>query len=332
MSLSTYHVSTNYEKDRYNFIKSVEGDRILPYLDKKGIPTIGLGFNLTVNKILTLVLKEFGVNTSAAKKSIEKVLQNSYGNEHALRAALDTEMANLYSMQPPQSNRASFAFSQGSIGDSEMKQVYLAAVVTYETQVDTIIGNIPNSYERIALLSMAYNGLLAKSSLLKQAIIDDDRAEAWYQIRYSHKKELHKRHYMEASLFGLYKNMSAGQKVSEDEAFSIYRMYTRNGRVVTDSVQDMVGYDKAIKVALLIRGIPFLISCVFFRILTRTALPMMASCSALPKRRLPGLILPMINHRLLVPQDIAALPMVQILSRVSFFPLPDNIKSHLALS
>ncbi|MBU2591193.1 MAG: hypothetical protein KKC21_04145, partial [Nitrospinae bacterium] len=66
-----------------------------------------------------------------------------------------------------------------------------------------------NSQEYIAVMSLFYNGeglVDSTNRWLAKAIINDNRAEAWYQIRYqSNLNGIHaSRRYQEADLFGLY--------------------------------------------------------------------------------------------------------------------------------
>lgn len=54
MALSSYGTlgQTAYENLRFEVIKDVEGSLLVPYLDSEEIPTIGIGFNLTVHRDL----------------------------------------------------------------------------------------------------------------------------------------------------------------------------------------------------------------------------------------------------------------------------------------
>jgi Ca2+-binding RTX toxin-like protein len=133
------------------------------------------------------------------------------------------------------------------------------AVQKYEDEVNLWLPDaslrVIQSSERLALLSLAYNGVLGprrdargniipnkyKSEKLRQAILDDNRAEAWFQIRYNTNREgwdyilagqlqtnpndmgLAKRRFEEAALFGLYDPNQS--QTSVDEAKQIYRMF-----------------------------------------------------------------------------------------------------------
>jgi Ca2+-binding RTX toxin-like protein len=63
---------------------------------------------------------------------------------------------------------------------------------------------------------------------LTNALWNGGRAEAWYEIRYGSNGDklpgIAKRRYMESALFGLYDNALS---TTLDEAFSVYRMYTK---------------------------------------------------------------------------------------------------------
>lgn len=103
-------------------------------------------------------------------------------------------------------------------------------VQIYEKQVDdwaraNHLAAIPQSKERLALLSLSYNNVLGKSTLLAKAIKDNNRAEAWFEIRYGSNSDrqpanikpgLAKRRFEEAQLFGLYEG--DGTSASPDEA------------------------------------------------------------------------------------------------------------------
>ena len=101
-----------------------------------------------------------------------------------------------------------------------------------ENQLDQILGfHMTESRERAALASLAYNNASALlGPKLVAAIQADDRAEAWYQIRYesnggtSQSTGIADRRITESNLFSLYDN--PGQGVSEAEAKDVLRMYT----------------------------------------------------------------------------------------------------------
>jgi Ca2+-binding RTX toxin-like protein len=113
--------------------------------------------------------------------------------------------------------------------DPRIDQVFSIVIPTYEDRVDAWLPDIQkNSRERLALVSLAYNGLLEKSRKLRDAVASSDgRAEAWFEIRYnsnagaSQSVGIARRRYYESELFGLYRDPSA---VTPAEAEQAYRM------------------------------------------------------------------------------------------------------------
>jgi Ca2+-binding RTX toxin-like protein len=96
-------------------------------------------------------------------------------------------------------------------------------------------GGIPNSMQRVALVSLAWNEIdppLKKNSLLGNglltAIENGDFAEAWFQIRYNSNgggtaTGVAKRRYLESQIFGLY-NETGGAAIPNTEALQTYAM------------------------------------------------------------------------------------------------------------
>jgi len=119
-----------------------------------------------------------------------------------------------------------------------------------EVRLDRLLGqnavtvdadrNLPhNSKEYMAVMSVFYNGeynnIPQTNSSLIRAILNDNRAEAWYEIRYNtnggdNRNGIAKRRYYEAELFGLYGDLSqitnadALAAAQLEEAKSAYRM------------------------------------------------------------------------------------------------------------
>lgn len=101
----------------------------------------------------------------------------------------------------------------------------------YEGAADDL--GMPYSKERSAIVSITYNrnAHLVRTRMegFMDAVRDDDRAEAWYQLRYNAwgtneaaERGLRKRRGMEAQIFGLYDNPL---DISADDAKSVYRMF-----------------------------------------------------------------------------------------------------------
>jgi len=101
--------------------------------------------------------------------------------------------------------------------------------------------------ERLALLSLHWNGVLARSENLRAALIADNRAEAWFEIRYRSnslaqtdetRKGIANRRYAEADLFGLY-----GPDPTQADYLAAYRMYTRHSNERISGQIGLLGYE-----------------------------------------------------------------------------------------
>ena len=245
-------IQSIYEQQRYNEIRLLEGtNQGRPYLDTTGNPTVGIGFNLRGNVdvraevFLRMEIDPNASGLSAAQQAAELGYLNqlnaaaggSYASTAAVQTAFDAIMA----------ARAGNAIFQGitritnlttfTMTDPQMQAVFPTAAQDAENKVNAWLADIPQSNERIALVSLAYNNLIGvnpggsfKSPSLRQAIIDDNRAEAWYEIRYnsnggaSQSPGIASRRITESDLFRLYDN--SGQSVGEAEAKAVLRMYT----------------------------------------------------------------------------------------------------------
>lgn len=249
MSISTTPLPESYDEMRYRFIKQVEESgsvSLAPYIDDKGIPTLGLGFNLQVH--LDRIMGKFGIDLSNPAEAkyigrIRAIVGSTYADtaqeEAKLQANLDKVMDDrLQDAAIPGPKRAAFAFND----EAEVKVVFVdIANDIYEPKIagwETThnLGVIPNSYERLALFSLAYNTKDGKTSLLgnglAQAIANGDRAEAWYEIRYNSNSDnspgVAKRRYEEAALFGLYYDISPEESKQAFRMLQLHRDWIRS--------------------------------------------------------------------------------------------------------
>jgi len=256
-----------YEQDRFNFIKHAEGSESLPYIDTKGIPTIGIGFNMRTNNIKNRIFDIFGINPIAASLTSEgKARELSYRNEivnildtsypknltgNALIQANQNLQAALNSVMTTRYNDPLITFSDKksafSLSTPEMKTIFDAIMPTYQDKVDARITNIPDSNERIVLESLAFNTRDGSRSLLgnnlKAAIINNNRAEAWYEIRYNSNGDkiqgIANRRFQEAQLFGLRND----GPITIDDAKEILRMYARHELFEKDPTKKISAYE-----------------------------------------------------------------------------------------
>lgn len=231
-----------YDALRYQVLLNVEetGDpKEATYLDSKGIPTIGIGFNLRSGNVLNAVLKKFGFNINSAKGSpeyqyidqIKSILNSGYASAADLNTALNAVMNTHYNdanILAANRTRSSFQF----LNDGEIRGVFDGLIGGYEGKVDAWLSGIPiTAQERVALVSLAWNnaGKLLGNGL-KTALQSGNRAEAWYEIRYGSNGDklggIAKRRYYESELFGLYNDQDSISTAEKDqEAKGIYKMY-----------------------------------------------------------------------------------------------------------
>lgn len=130
------------------------------------------------------------------------------------------------------------------LNESEADQLLIASSPEYQRHADAL--GMPDSRERLALVSVTYNrgvGAVAGHPLL-DAIGQDDRAQAWYQLRYNcwgsnatYEAGLRKRRLAEAQIFGLYNDPA---QVTADEARGVFAMVGQH-RDEIDAVERRYG-------------------------------------------------------------------------------------------
>lgn len=266
----TFHEITDrnaYTQERFNFIKTVEGSESWPYIDTEGIATIGIGFNLKIednrNKVLEIIgINPYNSNLSAVGKAKELGYQNEIINilmksypknlkgsaldqaNQSLQAALDDVMDRRASDPLITIPNKENVFG---LSDSEMKSVFDFIMPDYQNKVDNWVTNIPDSKERIVLESLAYNTKDGSRSLLgdklADAIVNSNRAEAWYEICYNSNgngiQGIANRRYNEAKEFGLYNDGA----ITTDDAKEVLRMYTRHELLQTNTAKKLTTYE-----------------------------------------------------------------------------------------
>lgn len=208
------------------------------YADSVGIPTIGIGFNLRVTNSLNEVLETFGFDlvSSAADRGYRDRLAtvfaaNTPSSWQSLADAIMAERANAVGGGA----RSTFEF----FSDPEIYATFDELIVTYENIATSLGPNAPLSFDRLAIVDMAYNGILSGSNRFRAAFDAGDRAEAWYELtfnsnygnaRISSGSGIMRRRYLEGELFGLYdkEDGTPGFRPSEVEALRIFRMFTKH--------------------------------------------------------------------------------------------------------
>lgn len=244
----------DYTDQRFTFIEQEEGLRTQVYYDTAtpAHPTIGIGFNLDDLGVRNSVYTALGLNDknlppdlSATEVQFVVDLDGiiaSHPPEGDLRDKLNAKMqerAILYQQQDYIVQRDLFEYPPGQVGLNLMRTTLEALLLpSFETRVNKWLGlppdrELPDSRERIALVSLAFNSRTGPRDLLgdnlKKAILSGNRAEAWFEIRYQSNKGndtgLAKRRYLESQLFGLYNDPA---NIGIEEALNVYQMLQRH--------------------------------------------------------------------------------------------------------
>jgi Ca2+-binding RTX toxin-like protein/GH24 family phage-related lysozyme (muramidase) len=221
-------LGSTYDLIRFTFISNAEGYTSVIADDGAGIPSIGIGFKLTDDDVRNYVLDEItgGNVPSGLDHDIENIVDNGW--VAGTGGTVDQINSVMASYHATNSNvPATF-----SITTTQADNIYQNIVGTYESRVDNKISGVADSYERVALVSLAYNSTSLIGPSLQSAILNDDRAEAWYQIRYQSNADTQhaKRRYYESDMFSLYKDR---HDVTNKEAIDVYKMIERHSSQIS---------------------------------------------------------------------------------------------------
>lgn len=186
MALTGLH-STDYETVLKAFIISKEGSKTNVHTDGVGVPTIGAGYALTrhldswVNDFTTA-----NINLSDAQKTTLKILINE--SDEILKLNLTTAQKEDQVKALVTTYNASM--NAISITPTQVGELFFTIKDTYEGIVKSKLGtelynSLQNTKELVALVDLAYNGGASIFGAgLVNALANNDRAEAWFQIRY----------------------------------------------------------------------------------------------------------------------------------------------------
>jgi Ca2+-binding RTX toxin-like protein len=202
-------------------------------MDGRGSIAIGYGFDLLVNDNTTINNSLTAANGQPTTLTAADI---TLLTEVRVRRAAGTATADYLRDVASQ-------LSVSLVSEPAATTLLDLKLTQYETALDAALGGhsqLDNSKERIAVLSLIYTmvdpdgtKIANKIPSTRAAIINDNRAEAWYQIRYnSNPNGIHAtRRYQEANLFGLYDTDFSN--VKEAEAKEIMRMYTIHETKIT---------------------------------------------------------------------------------------------------
>jgi GH24 family phage-related lysozyme (muramidase) len=132
------------------------------------------------------------------------------------------------------------------LSDKEMRAVFEKIIQDYETEVNKWLPNIPESTERAALVSLAYNSPSLLGKGLKDAITNGNHAEAWYEIRYNSnggtesKQGVANRRFAESDMFGY----DADGELTNSEARDLIKTYEKHKDKI-DTYEKEYGRDQS---------------------------------------------------------------------------------------
>lgn len=201
---------TSYSAERFGLLKLLEGSTLTPYVDAVGDATIGIGFNLVYNlePVLRVIVGDRNWNDTYFGL-LQAVVDATYtsGQSGKLIDGLDAVMSAWHEMDGKVPS--TFAFKN----DARIVKALDRIDDYYDGRIDSWVAGIPESSERAALFSLAWNAPGMLGPKLRAAIDGGDRAEAWYEIRYnslssslpaSLKAAIANRRYVEADMFDLF--------------------------------------------------------------------------------------------------------------------------------
>ncbi|MBZ0094469.1 MAG: hypothetical protein K8H75_03685, partial [Sulfuricella sp.] len=222
--------TTSYEYFRNEGIKQSENDplkNLVPgnlglHADSVGHLAIGYGYDLYARSAATsaATLAPYLVSgTTITARQIAYLEALRTGTALALTGdPLDNKI--------PTRQQVSDAWSNVTLA-SEVKATELlnAVAATFESKISSSL--LGNSKERAAVISATYNvGGLGAMPKLQAALESDNRAEAWFEIRYnlnggtSESQGIANRRYRESNLLGLYGDpatLTDDQKIAESK-------------------------------------------------------------------------------------------------------------------
>ncbi|MDB5553979.1 MAG: hypothetical protein JWL86_3963 [Rhizobium sp.] len=195
-----------YSEERAELLVLLEGSTLTPYVDSVGDPTIGIGFNLVYNLEPVLRVIVGAKNWSdTLLQTLEAEVDKNYtpNTSSSLVANLNKVMADWHDKRDSDVP-GTFSFRN----EAQVARALDALAPSYDSKIDKWLSGIPESEERAALFSLCWNGPSLLGPMLKAAIEDGNRAEAWYEIRYNSNGNgisgLANRRYVEAETFGLF--------------------------------------------------------------------------------------------------------------------------------
>lgn len=163
--------TVNYNDFALAYIKQFEDVAALPYVDSRGIPTIGIGFNLRAH--MEPILQELGVDTSSAEgqellADLQQLVDGPW--TYAQVSTLREDLTRTYRESGLTDGEAKFELSA-----DQMDALFYDLKDDFEASVTGAIPvYVPTSYERAVFLSLSYNNIIKN-----QASYSDDGGQTY---------------------------------------------------------------------------------------------------------------------------------------------------------
>ena len=218
-----------YPTDTKNLTSHYEGKSI----------AIGYGYDLIVNLSSEIISNLTSVGVTLTTAQITAINNPSTTSSALLSIVLPNEQAAVDLLNIAVEERLYKGFSGTGT-------IIKPANGTFLDFMNTLGINLPDSREKAVLMSMWYQGgsnyfgSTRAPSNMTNALIEGNRAEVWYEIRYGSSKDgsdgygVVKRRFFEADYFGLNENGTTSSSITKDEALSVLRMYTQHRDKIID--------------------------------------------------------------------------------------------------
>lgn len=265
MALSGLHtnwLAGSYAGDREYILRAEENADLFngrnvaanlrAHFDQNNSLALGYGLDLLVNSDTTInsYLTAAGLGALALTSQDTTVLGQA-------RAYRSSRLASGLLIEPQRMATYVSQLSIDLVTDANARGLLNAVANAYQTKLieDLTDGGMSandvnallGTREFAALLSLKFNGLspvvrdsngnYLRNRKMLDAILQGNRAEAWFQIRYNSNGNdlagLAKRRFFEADTFGLYSAGASRSTISDAEAKDVFRMYTAHRDVIT---------------------------------------------------------------------------------------------------
>jgi len=260
---TTIQNTDEYKNRRYDLLLRLEEQgtaKLTPYNDNPaagaaGNVTMGVGFNLEASAVRAEVFRTLGlirnnpllsnVPPAPGQLSARQVENNYIDQLISAIASASNDFTQLHLTMVDRANdprldalgtrRTAFQF----LDFPEIQTTFDRLMTTiYEPKIDSWLSGIPESRERLALASLAWNQKDSNPLLgagLRRALLDSQgRSEAWYEIRYNSnsasqatniRNGIAKRRYYESGVFGLFENPSAPTPAEAEQAYRALQLH-----------------------------------------------------------------------------------------------------------